>query len=530
MPYQDPSIIDSGNPGFRTFSATPQNVNSLIDDLKDWFVAHDWIWPVVGLDHAGTEAVTKITYVAIPFHTGGSGGFSQVPNNGAVMGMFDGVYFVFWDPFSSKGGPHGSGDEDPTGQSITINGQTFPVVGVPLGTTAQETLTSFTGKATGNTRYVFTGFINDINSGSGSGTVTAKANGPSYNEPPWAPAGSSAGAPPPIGGGWIIFSPAAPTTGDKQKLLIYRAVLNGNLSFQVTFNGAFQGPIFSLYFLNYYAHVSSYQFVFEALPGQTPGTGDTAALGASGGSFYFSSCLYVPDDIANVWIGISSVNNAASAPVILTTSVDHDLEPGNQVWIDSFPKTGATNFLNNRDGGIPWVVATTPTPTTFTLTDVTGDGAVLTDLENSGRVLCGVFSACVAFSNSGFSSGNQNNKMILMNNNFKTAWAGGGVNKPTTIPMMLPIVNVGTENTIGYTSTLKSLGHAPYISVTFQDHQEARVCGILWDSWVELKNEDPATLGFVGAPPQPFLALFNTNSANDPGDMQSTLWVTAKGV
>lgn len=304
MPGYLTPITESGNRGWletvkltAPLSTSPlvSFVNPAINTIGlSWLPVHGWTrHDSSGVP--GTKANSVLTFLGIPFHSGADGGFSQVPGGGGSgeMGEFDHKIFVFWDSFSTMGGPSGHGDVDPTSSVLGI-------VGVPLGHTGNETIQNFLSKFAGNTHY--SGIPNfDMDGNIISADIHASGDlgdpdppyGPSFNDPQWAPSGANAAGPAPRGGGWYLLSSPAPNTGDFMRLWIYENV-QGNCELQIRFRDDpdFDCDGYPLAKKKWHFTCNPYQLSAQAKDGEPTDSGDSFRTN----NFYLASCLFVPDE------------------------------------------------------------------------------------------------------------------------------------------------------------------------------------------------------------------------------------------
>lgn len=302
MPGYLPPITESGNRGWLNRidqnapeDATPQNtpINHAIDQIAVWLQSHGW--SIGSSDGPGTRATSQLNFLAVPFHSGAAGGFSQVPLGSGSMGRYDNQLFLLWDSFSDMGGPHGHGDEDPTDASAHV-------VGVPLGMTEADTILNFLGKLSGNTHYMGTphfdmGGLIDYATIHASGTLgdPYPPYGPLFNDPQWAPDGSNTAGSAPREGGWYLLSSPAPNTGDFMRLWIYESQ-SGNLTVQIRFmdDAANDVDAYPLGRKKWHWSCSPYQLTAQALGGEPSHSGDSFRTN----NFFIVSCLSVPDEFA----------------------------------------------------------------------------------------------------------------------------------------------------------------------------------------------------------------------------------------
>lgn len=283
---------------------SPQNtpINQSIDRVAlTWLTAHGW---TLGDSRGviGTKATSILNFLAIPFHAGADGGFSQVPLGAHFMGRYDGQLFELWDSFSDKGGPDGHGDEDPTDSHAGI-------VGVPIGHSPNETIETFLHKLGGFTNYSGVPVFNmdgDIT----SATILASGDkgdpnppyGPLFNDPQWAPDGENTSGFPPRLGGWYLRSTPAPNTGDFVRLWIYENTA-GNFTVQFRFrdDDTMDADAYPLAQKNLHFSCNPYQLSAQAVDGETSLSGDSSRTN----NFFLMSCLSVPDEFA------AGISNAA---------------------------------------------------------------------------------------------------------------------------------------------------------------------------------------------------------------------------
>lgn len=296
--------IESGNRGWletvKLLPPDPDNprvsfINPAINTIGLlWLPAHGWTRHDSS-GHPGTKANSVLTFLGIPFHGGADGGFSQVPGGGGSgeMGEFDNHIFVFWDSFSTMGGPGGHGDVDPTNSFLGI-------VGVPLGHDANGTIENFLGKLAGNTNY--SGSPNfDMDGHIVSADIIASGDlgdpdppyGPSFNDPQWSPSGANAAGRAPRGGGWYLLSSPAPNTGDFMRLWIYEDI-QGNCAVQIRFldDPDFDCDDFPLAQKKWHFTCNPYQLSMQVKDGEASISGDSFRTN----NFYIASCLFVPDE------------------------------------------------------------------------------------------------------------------------------------------------------------------------------------------------------------------------------------------
>lgn len=321
MPGYITPPVDSGNRGWLLdvkLTAPPPDhptqhpINGGIDVVYNWMLMHGWTH---GDSSAtpGTKATSTLTFFGIPFHTGGPGGFSQVPGGGGAgeMGEFDTYIFVFWDPFSTMGGPTGHGDTDPTFLPSKV-------IGVMLGASANDTILNFLGKLAAFTHYTGTPNFNMITGEIISATIEASGDlgdpfppyGPLFNDPQWAPSGANAAGSAPRMGGWYLLSSPEANTGDFMRLWIYEGS-SGNAEVQVRFldNPDYDCVAFPLKQSHFHFSCCPFQFTLQELSAQPSNSGDSFRLN----TFYLASCLNVPlefkDGITNASFASGDLQN-----------------------------------------------------------------------------------------------------------------------------------------------------------------------------------------------------------------------------
>jgi len=323
-------------------SFAPPEVNSSVSTLRDQLVVAGWSNPTLASgDKDGTFATGTLTALSFPAHDPSSSG-SGVPDTsgGGSAGTFDGVTFRFYDPYARPPDP------DPP---------TAGVVWVALSTTSLGTLETFLGLASSNTRWNFAMVSGDAIEATLS--VTAQRTGPGGNidaysvSGSWAPNGSYLGGPGPLGGGWNLYSAAAPVTGDVMKLTVYEGDFGGPFpAFQVEMpSGSGNSLTYPLASLEYNYGLDPYQAAFRNLPGTSYPVG---------GDNFIAAALNVPGSMGPVTFDVSNVTNVSgSVPVVVTTSGQHGLTMQDRVKLSGIE--GATN-VNGA-----WWVAQIPSPTTL---------------------------------------------------------------------------------------------------------------------------------------------------------------------
>jgi hypothetical protein len=460
MPYGNPLAL-SGNGGFKGFNlSTGPSINTAINDARDWALLHGWTNPA----SEGTAANADMTVVAVPFRFDGAPA-SEVPINASSFGGFDGKWFDLYDPGATPPDPDPTGNAGPFG---TV------VVGVQLGLSAAATLAFFNAALGANTRYTSTISITDPMTGSGTGQIIAKGDGPDYHDPEWAPDSANIAGAPPLGGGWYLYSTPAPDTGDQMRMWIGRPKdFGGPCSFITELSGHLTNKI-ELRFAKYQASINPYQVAWQMSPGESAVTGSKGFLAA---------CLKVPPEQAPVSISISSVSNASLADVVINTASAHDMEIGQRAWVSG--ATGAA-LIN----GLWWVVDT-PSPTSLKISATSGGSALQGDgsaFAGTAVVQYGIFQSAIVTTgliNSPVTS--QAEVSLLVNGSFKSSWTVSGPHR-SIVPAMLPMINIGTETVDGVTSAGKPVLQPAYVALTFENDAEARIAGLLWDATVELKN------------------------------------------
>ncbi len=338
-------VTDSGTHDSDTFDFTQLNANSNISLMRDLADLHGWTNPTVDGQPDGVQATTSLLAIVWPFHSPGDA--SGVPDTfgGALAGFFDGEEYIFYDPLALPPDP------DPSGPGI---------IGVPLGTTENGTLGNFVALVNGNTRWDFV--FGSFTLGEATGTATAYLNGPDGNEGQWAPNSQYLFGPPPIGGGWNIYSTAAPETGDQMKMTIYLGEF-GNCTLKTYLpTGSSNTVNYPLAWAVYNLAVNGYQIMAQAVPGTSIVDGDNA-FSLGGGVTLIVSALNVPSDYGPTSVSVSGVTNTGpgSVPVVIQTSTAHGLTMQDRVRIASV--LGAT--LVNGD----WWVARVNSATSFEVSD-----------------------------------------------------------------------------------------------------------------------------------------------------------------
>lgn len=474
-----PPVVDSGSPGSRELPTNEAVVRDSIDAIRALAEAHGWT-----CDDNGTKAETTLFALAIAARSGPPGGFSQA---GAFrrFGIFDGELYMLWDPFSTLGGPGGVGDVDPTGDIDVVTG--YVMRGVSIGMTPDATIANFAGEASGNTRWDFTFAPLDM-SGSGSGTVTAKDNGPEGNADSgnnnsdgliWAPSSDNLAGSPPRRGGWFLTSTPNPTTGDVIELWVFEnGVANLTLRPKLNADECDEYPIF---WSQYYFSLCPYQFTAQELADQEHDAGDSA--GGTGGTGYIVSALHVPDEYAYQETDIDSVFDESGEDLVLTTSVAHDLVHDQTVTLVD---CGALSGV--------WWVADVPTANTFKISETwlgepkTGIGAVLGAIPLVARGISESMFASGALHNDFFT---ETKSAVKLNGVFKKdSWNEPAYSAGQLQAVSLPLMNIGNIGTNGSTSAEKPILHAPYVQLAPVSDAEARIAGLLWDSYVSLTRQD----------------------------------------
>lgn len=305
--------IESGNRGYidtlELMNQAPDNplqhpVNGSIDVIVlTSLLSHGWTLGDSG-GIPGTKATSTLTFLAIPFHMGAIGGFSQVPGISAAMGEYDGFTFILWDPFSRMGGPTGHGDVDPTDPIAHI-------VGVPIGFTSDMTIENFLGKLGAYTNYHGMPNFDPITGLIVNATIEAEGDkgdpdppyGPLFNDPQWSPGGANAAGDVPTGGGWYVRSSPAPGTGDFMRLWIYED--GHNCAIQIRFNddSRFDTISFPLAQRTVHFTCNPYQFSIQARTDSVTLDGDSF----NENTFYIASCLAVPGEF------LAGITNASFA-------------------------------------------------------------------------------------------------------------------------------------------------------------------------------------------------------------------------
>lgn len=491
MGYLDPAL-SGGTTGFTSFkTGTFTAINQSIDSLANWLASHEWIHHT----DDGTLATTTLVTTAIPFHSGPLGGFSQVPTNAASMGIYGASLlganiYVLWDPFSTLGGPHGHGDEDPTG--TIMDG--FIVVGVPLGTTPDGTLGTFTVAVQLNLPgWQWTFAATDM-SGSGTGTIAALLPGPSWNDIAiFEPDSSNVFGANVSGGGWNVYSQPAPVTGDQIMLTLYKPTNAADplqrFTIQATIGGQYGTgyaggtPLMPIPFYKeavFYAACNPYQFVFQL-------KADSGHDTSSSADSFLASSLSVPAEAAAVATDITDITPSIGGdPTTVTTLGAHNLVPGQQIWIRDV--TGPASDAN----GMWWVYATPAADQLQLMEDdipppvIFSGGTGYVTGTSLGTVSVGVFNATLVTTLSNGQFQNTPNG-IYVNGAVKQSWSA--ISPRVVIPMAMPLLNAGMFNSDQPTNatSLKALLQASYVSLTITDNHESRVCGLLWDSFVQLK-------------------------------------------
>ncbi len=522
MSYGNPLTL-SGNGGVNQFDCTSApSRNASVDAIRDWAILHGWTNPMVGADHAGTKAFSDMVTIAVPAHSGAPGGFSQVPLNSQGMGGFDGFWFTFWDPYSTLGGPHGHGDEDPTGNPGPF-GTTY--VGVELGLNSPDTtIQNFAAKLSSFTRYVFvqTVFQNPVTA-LGAGILTAKGNGPDYNDPFWAPDSSSISGPSPLGGGWYLYSTAAPNTNDQIRLWVVRPFGgdgSGELTLQAQTGGVDTGAV-GLRNDHHNAVISPYHVMFQQVPGGPTITGSKA---------YMAVCLAIPPEIIPSMFAITGITNTSSQDVVITTSAPHGFQVDGRAWIDGIP-SGPTSGLNGT-----WWVAAVPSPTTLKISakstvsatppgaPVQGDGTG--SYGGTGGILKrGVFQSVLV--TDGLTDQpiiTSGNVTVIVNGSVKTSWTT--TTPPsghrTVTPVLLQTINIGTQHQDGLSNVgVKPVFQPVYVAMTFEDDAPARIAGTIWDTALELKDRSYGDQNYINGD------KFMTWMVHGTSPLNSAMWVRA---
>jgi hypothetical protein len=334
-----------------TLSLLPAAVTTSITTLMNSMILQGWTNPtLMDGDQDGTLAVGIVNAYLWPYHAPDSGDASCVPDTfgGALIGIFDGNYYEFYDPLATPPDPN------PTGG--TLDG--YPIIGVACGSSENATIADFAAEANAYTPWTwsFSGTV---------GTVTAQHTGPNSNVDSGSPAGFWApnvgywsGGPDtiaPTGGGWNVYSTAAPQTGDQFRLLIYEGDFGGLYpAFDLEMpTGSGNVVTYQLAGGHYNYGVSGYQLVFRQIAGELP-------LGNVGGNNFIASALNVPSEMGPVTFTVSSVTNPyGSTPVEIDTSTPHGLAMQDRVKISG--ATGATQ-INGA-----WWVAKIVSPTAINI-------------------------------------------------------------------------------------------------------------------------------------------------------------------
>ncbi len=519
MSYGNPLTL-SGNGGVNSFDCTsPARRNLAINAIRTWALLHGWTNPLVGGDHDGTPAFSDMTTIAVPAHSGAPGGFSQVPLNSTGMGGFDGYWFYFWDPYSTLGGPHGHGDEDPSGHAGPFG---TIVVGVPLGLNDPDaTVSNFASALAANTRYTFTvtAFQNPITA-LGAGTLTAKGNGPDYHDPFWAPDSSSIAGPSPLGGGWYLYSTPAPNTGDQIKLWVVRPFGgdgSGELTLQAIPDGITTGQV-GLRNDVHNAVISPYHIMFQQRAGGPTITGSKA---------YMAVCLAIPPEIQPTSFNVTAITNVNAQDIVLTTDVPHGLKLDGRCWISGV--IGPTVNVNGT-----WWVAAVPSPSSLKISAksvVSGAGSILQgngvgSYTGTGGILKrGVFQSVLV--TDGLTDQpiiNSGAITVIVNGSIKTSWTT--TTPPsghrTVTPVLLQTINIGTEHQDGLSSIgVKPIFQPVYVAMTFEDDAPARIAGTIWDTTLELKNRDYGDQNYINGD------KFMTWMVHGSSPLNSAMWVRA---
>jgi hypothetical protein len=485
MSYDD-VVNSSGLHGFMSdLDIRFPSVNGVVSAIRDFAVLHGWTNPTVGGDSDGTRAQNNIAAVGPPAHIDPSNHHSCIAFDN-LIGVFQGTDYQFFDPHAVPP------DADPTGN---LDGAGYVIKGVACGTSIAGSLGAMTGALTGGTPWIFVlSTTPDPGDGLYHGTVLAKLNGPAYNvdsfSPPglWEPSNQNiVVGPGPTRGGWYIHSTPAPVTGDKIMIWLFEAEF-GNMRIQASLNGAAcnEYPLVSSFFN---LSVGPYQFTFQELPGQTRDPGDVAPT-TGGGGFNLVAALNVPPAYGPQTINVSGVDSPLLGTVIVHTATPHGLLVGDRVNIKNVLGTALVNGS--------WYVLATPLPTSMLIspdraTGLLGDG---TTYVSGGVITYGIFESLVATGGLAGQFSSSAHTFVKHNGIFKSSWTSTR-NTVTFDGVSMPVLNVASTDD-GITSAGKPLLHAPYVMLRTQDDsgtgvREARIAGMLWDSFIQLQRHPYST-------------------------------------
>jgi hypothetical protein len=476
MAFEDPFFATTSSGYIRSLSFALADALVSIDTVKDWLLDHGWT-----LDD-GTVATTTLLGIAPPVHVGGPGGF---PQGGETFGRFFGVRYQIWDQYSTLGGPHGTGAEDPTG---TFDSDGFPIIGVEIGTTGDETFANFAGKFNATNSDYTMDWDPQASDGFWYGTITALNPGAEWNrDDSNTPAGEfepfsslTFGTPPKMGG-WYINSSAAPGTGDFMRLWIYESE-NSRVAIQFRVNGDDNQVTQSLglAYDDFLLICNPYQFA-----GQRRFTTDTNL----GTYDFFACCLYVPEPMRSRSITITGVTNTAGAAVVLQTSAAHNLLPGVKLPLYTF--VGGPLDNSDPDDETTWyfvhdIIDATHFTVSLTMEGdaIEGGGAAYT---SGGIGVLGVQHAAFVvtsftdhlYQDSASGSGAQ---LVVVDNKYITYPTADTVEGYTAI--MIPILSLDFDETEVRTGNQKPLVTPAYVMLAKEVDQHGFICGLLWDGFV----------------------------------------------
>ena len=523
-------------------------INSGIEALKDFLVARGWdlITP--------TFAWTLMDTIAIPFRDeSNTDPFSVVPSDSRFFGIFDTKQFQLWDPFSTMGGPHGMGDEDPTGNSDSYGNS---IVGVELGRSALGTLENFTAKFNAFSLWESTGiFLGDdleyhfyVQAQTAGTTGNVDRSAPLHLNGMWEPNASMLASVPPREGGYILKSADNPFTSDYLTLWIYQARISQNMVVRVKFNDLtlelptdkpVQQPTFlrstsnhPMSAFKYQVHACPYQFAMVNLPGQSADLGDLAPTDG-GGPYFLASALCVPDDFKATVKKIIHATDVSGHPLILQTGTVEDPGGGDPLIITPTPHNFTVGEVisiigvgSGVDGKTRYVSAiVSDTEFEFRVTKAgssyAGSGSLVgVDLVAHGAHVSthGVSHVCAAFGspsirNSPFSTDGEK-VWVYLNGEFQDDFSAAVRNGFVAAGLIL--INIGTAAVTCETSAAKPVIHAPYVALTTQPDEELRLAGVFWDGFVELKVQ-----------PVAFASTFPmyANVVTDAGDKRFVNWL-----
>jgi hypothetical protein len=326
--------VSSGAYVWDSISWSSANTNGTIGTLRTLLVGVQWTQPTLeDGDLDGTLATTMVAPDGFPYHAAGTTA-PCVPDvfGGALVGIFGGSYFVFWDPAAST-----PPQSDPTGG--VLDG--FPILGVPCGGSSVATMNNFLAIATGASPWnwylvEYTVYSGEEESIAYLFMLIAQHTGPVANVDSHSADGLFepsidnwfGGYQAPSGGGWNVYSKSAPVTGDVMRLRIHEDYENAFIDLNMPWG-----------FL-------------------------TPVLGT--GANFSATTTYPQPPVCYVWDqttpgtfhGIAGVANAIGAPVVVDTGAAHGFIVGDYV------------FFYNVIGGLPFLqgsfaVQAVPTASTF---------------------------------------------------------------------------------------------------------------------------------------------------------------------